>query len=479
MKKIYYILFILVLLMIGLSILEIYSFKSTKEKIKNDILSELVLDVDSLAKNIAQHLEYHSLNKIKTEPSLKNEVDNYLKSFITNNYKNVFIVYPKKNTQFFVVLADGSKKDKFDFKETFEPLEKKYWQQVIKTKKPVYFHQNIKNIWMSFLYPVVKNNELKYIIVIDFSTKPLILVNRNLETFKSNVILFSGVIFVSIIILLVFLIYDYARQHEMQNLIQELKELNDTLEDRVKEEVEKNRQKDNQLVLQSRLALMGELLSMIAHQWRQPLNAIGGIISNLKLDIAFGELSESHIKETTQKIEKLILHLSNTIDDFSKFYREEDENQFEKIEISKIIDESLNIILASIKNNNIDLKLDIQDNETIYIMPNRLKQVILNLIKNSLDALKEREIKNPYIKIKVFKKDNLIIEITDNAGGIDESIIDKVFDPYFTTKDEKNGTGIGLYMSKMIIEKMGGKLMVSNDTNGAKFTIELKEIDAN
>jgi len=479
MKKVYYIFFLLVLLMIGLSILEIYSFKNTKEKIKTDILNELVLDVDSLAKNIAHHLEYYSLKKLKNEQSLKDNIDNYLKSFVTNNYKNVFIVYPKQNTQFFVVLADGSKKDKFDFKETFEPLQKKYWEEVINTKKPIYFQQKIKDIWMSFLYPVVKNNELKYIIVIDFSTKPLMLVNRNLEMFKSNVILFSGVIFISIIILLVFLIYDYTRQHKMQHLIQELKELNDTLEDRVKEEVAKNREKDNQLVLQSRLALMGELLSMIAHQWRQPLNAIGGIISNLKLDITFGELNESHIKETTQKIEKLILHLSHTIDDFSKFYREEDENQFEKIEISKIIDESLNIIIASIKNNNIDLQLDIKNNEVIYIMPNRLKQVILNLIKNSLDALKEREIKNPYIKIEVFKNDNLIIEIKDNAGGIDESIIDKVFEPYFTTKDEKNGTGIGLYMSKMIIERMGGKLMVENDTDGAKFSIELKEINAN
>jgi len=255
-----------------------------------------------------------------------------------------------------------------------------------------------------------------------------------------------------------------------------IKELNDTLEEKVESEVEKNRQKDKQLMMQSRMALMGELLSMIAHQWRQPLNTIGGIVSNLKLDIMLGEFDEKKLGGVLDKIENLILHLSHTIDDFRKFYREENENDYKSIKISKIIDETLNITMPSFKTHNIELILNIKNDDEIYTMPNRLKQVFLNIIKNGLDSIKERDIENPYIKIEVFKEDDkLIIEIKDNAKGIDEDIKDKIFDPYFTTKDEKNGTGIGLYMSKMIVEKLNGKIFAYNDEFGAVFRIELKD----
>jgi len=463
--------------MIGLSLFEINSFQKTKDKIKEDIFNDLVVNVENLASNISFYIDKnYNLKNLKNKEFLKNRLDSYLESFISHNYKNLFIVYPKKNSKFFIALADGSKKEKFDFREIFEPLAKEHWQKVTKTKKPIYFKQKIKDIWMTYLYPVFENDKLKYIIVIDFSTKPLSLVSRNLDIFKSNVVFFTVVIFVSIIVLLVFLVYDYKRQHEMQHLVEELKELNDTLEEKVESEVEKNRQKDKQLMMQSRMALMGELLSMIAHQWRQPLNTIGGIVSNLKLDIMLGEFDEKKLGGVLDKIENLILHLSHTIDDFRKFYREENENDYKSIKISKIIDETLNITMPSFKTHNIELILNIKNDDEIYTMPNRLKQVFLNIIKNGLDSIKERDIENPYIKIEVFKEDDkLIIEIKDNAKGIDEDIKDKIFDPYFTTKDEKNGTGIGLYMSKMIVEKLNGKIFAYNDEFGAVFRIELKD----
>jgi len=476
MKKIYYLFLFLVLLFLSLSIVEIKSFFQIKQKIQQDILTELLLNVNSISQNIAIYLsKNYSLNQLKNNPKIKNQVDSYLNSFLGHNYKNLFIVYPKKNSKFFTVLADGSRKDKFDFKETFEPLQKEKWQKLLSNKHPIYFKQNIKNIWMSYLHPVFINKKLAYIIVIDFSTKPLILVNKNLNIFKSNVILFGALILISIIILMIFFIYDYKRQQDMQNLINELKKLNDTLEEKILEEVAKSRQKDKQLMLQSRLALMGELLSMIAHQWRQPLNTIGSVVSNLKLDILFNEITEKKLEESIEKIEKLIMHLSHTIDDFSNFYREDTQNEFVNVKIEQILNDTINIILPSINNNNVKLIKNIRYNKNIYIMPNRLKQVLLNLIKNSLDAIKENKVKEPFIEVDVFEdKGKVVIEVTDNAGGIQDDILDKVFDPYFSTKDAKNGTGIGLYMSKMIIEKLNGSLSVYNKKEGVVFRIELK-----
>ena len=466
----------LVILMVILSLFVFTNFNDTKQKIKNDIFQETLQNVRFVAKHITKFINKNfDFEELKKTPFLKLKVDEYLNSFITPNYKNIFILYPKNNS--FIALADGSEIDTFDFQEKFEPLNKSKWIEVLKTKKPLYFKQDIKDIWTTFLYPVVRDNQVKYILVIDFSTKPVQLVENSLSILKNNVEVFIAAIFISIIVLIMFIVYDYKRQKQLTKLIFQLKDLNNTLEERVKEELEKNAQKDKQLELQSRMALMGELLSMIAHQWRQPLNTLGGIISNLKLDLVLGSFNKDNLNETLNKMENIILHLSTTIDDFRKFYRED--NQLIKIKISKVINDSINIVMPSLKVHNIELFIETKDDFEIKTMPNRLKQVLLNIIKNASDVLIERKIDKPYVKITIIKEDNYIILIQDNAGGIKKDIIDKIFDPYFTTKDIKNGTGLGLYMSKIIIEKLNGKLEVYNDKNGAVFKIELKEIDGN
>lgn len=482
MKKTTYILGVLILVMIAFLLWASNIFQSTEYKISRDLFRYQIKEMKCFMGKINRYITVkygdNLLKTLQKHPELRNELNFYLNSFMTKKVKNLFIVYKPENEKFFRVLADGSSnpKDRFAFNEKFEPLNDKYWYKVLATKEPIVFKQKINDIWTTLLYPVVKFNRVDYIIVVDFSTLPLILINKNLEILKGNLKVIIFVMILSVIVLVIFLFYDWKRQQEMQKLILELQVLNDTLEDKVKEEIEKNREKEKQLILQSRMALMGELLSMIAHQWRQPLNVMGLVVSKLKLRSQLGVLSENEIKEAISKIDEMIKHLSNTIDDFRKFYRKEDD--LKSVKLYDIINQTLNIAKASIENKNIQVKLNIKCPKELKTFPNELKQVLLNIIKNAEDILVERKIKNPYIDISAYydKKERLcIIEIKDNAGGIREDIIDKIFNPYFTTKDERNGTGLGLYMSKQIVEeRLKGRLIAFNDDKGAVFRIELK-----
>jgi len=254
---------------------------------------------------------------------------------------------------------------------------------------------------------------------------------------------------------------------------QEIYNLNYTLESRVKEEVLKNREKDKHMLQQSRLAQMGEMISMIAHQWRQPLSAISATSISLELKAKVGKLNSDVTIKHTQKITKYSQHLSDTIDDFRDFFKPTKNKNHTSY--SKLIDSVLNIVQVSIENKDITIIQDLKTDIALETYSNEIKQVILNLFKNSEEILIEKDIQNPYIKVSTYSIDNKhILEVSDNGGGIPTDIIDKVFDPYFSTKLEKNGTGLGLYMSKTIIEEhCGGQLSVSNTSEGAVFKIEL------
>jgi len=240
---------------------------------------------------------------------------------------------------------------------------------------------------------------------------------------------------------------------------------------KVKEEEKKNKFHEEMIREQSRLAQMGEMISMIAHQWRQPLSAISAASGSLQLKAKRNRLDKETAIEIGDKIKGFSLHLSETIDDFRNFFKinkQENVTSFEKV-----LTDVLSIIEGSLKEHKIELSIKIENNQSFKTFENELKQVILNLIKNAEDALVNNKIKNPYIDIYITK--NCFI-IKDNAGGIPKNIIDKIFDPYFSTKTKKDGTGLGLYMSKMIIEDhCKGKLEVSNETTGAKFQITLGE----
>jgi signal transduction histidine kinase len=479
-----FVLGVLILAIMFLSYLFLESFISVKQDIKTQTFNFLLKEVNDFAKNIERYNNhmFGDLKQILTHnKSARDIYDEYLSSFITSNYKNVFIVYKDENSKFFRVLADGSLDplDRFEFNEKFEPKYYDKWIWVVKHKKPIYFKNDIKDIWTTYLYPVLHKGKLDYIIAIDFSTRPIKYIDDSLITFQKIFVFFTMIVIIIIIVLSIFMFYDFKRQQKMETLLKEVQNLNINLQKRVQEEVKKSREKDKQLILQSRLALMGELLSMIAHQWRQPLNVIGSVVSNMELDLMFNEINEENLKKRIAKIKDTIMYLSNTIEDFRKFYRKD--LQKVKVNVNDVIEEIMSLIQPSLMKKNIKIvkKYNCDKDTKISIFKNELKQVILNLLKNSEDILIERKIENPLIEIRTFKENNkCVVEIKDNAGGVDEEIKDKIFEPYFTTKDEKNGTGLGLYMSKMIIEqRLNGKLYEYNDKDGAVFRMEFKVED--
>ena len=256
-----------------------------------------------------------------------------------------------------------------------------------------------------------------------------------------------------------------------QNITDKIKiaTLNKTLEDKVQSEVEKNREKDKTMLQQSRLAQMGEMISMIAHQWRQPLAAISATSINLILKAKLDKLDNDSAIELGEKISEYSQHLSATIDDFRDFFKPN--KNILDTNYKKLIDSVLSIIELSVVNKNIELKQKLQSEVILSTYPNEIKQVILNLIKNAEDILLEKEIEDPVITIETEEN---ILRVRDNAGGVPQDIIEKVFNPYFSTKTKKDGTGLGLYMSKTIVEEHClGSLRVYNDEFGAVFEMEL------
>jgi len=264
-----------------------------------------------------------------------------------------------------------------------------------------------------------------------------------------------------------------------------LEELTRDLERRIKYEVAKNVKKDKHMLYQSRLAQMGEMLSMIAHQWRQPLSAISSTSIDLKMKIELETFDlenekgrreyEKYFKKGLDDIENLTQNLTITINDFKDFYKPNKEKK--SFSINDTVSRALKIIETSLITDNISIIKECNSNNLYEIFDSEVMQVILNIINNAHDNFKYKKTTNPTIKITTQDtEDGFKVEIYDNGGGISNEIFDKIFDPYFSTKHDKNGTGLGLYMSKMIIEDHHfGKLYARNiDGAGVCFSIEIQ-----
>jgi len=234
----------------------------------------------------------------------------------------------------------------------------------------------------------------------------------------------------------------------------------------------KNQQ--NLLVEQSKSAALGEMISMIAHQWRQPLQAVSILIQKLSLLKELnGEISDEMLNDVVSQVSMQLDYMSKTIDDFRDYFKPNKKK--EEVYIENVINKSMDFLSYLFKINSVKINYKNESTSKIELFLNEMVQVFINLAKNSCDAMIEREIKNRVINIFSYENNGkLFIEFEDNAGGINEKFTNKIFEPYFSTKTNKNGTGLGLYMSKTIIEQYSfGKIEVFNTEIGTKFKIEL------
>jgi len=274
------------------------------------------------------------------------------------------------------------------------------------------------------------------------------------------------------------------KNKELQTLQDQLLRLNKSLETKVADAVNDVLKKDAYLLHQSRLVQMGEMLSMIAHQWKQPLSSISSMQISIRMAIELERFElkdekqrEEFLEFVHQKLDKIAANtqnLSQIISNFSDFYKPN--KKAEVLKLDEVIMKACSLVEDNMDANNISISMSLHSDAVVRLHENEFMQVILNLLNNARDQLVEKHIEDAKIKIKSYDwNGDVILEISDNALGIKEEIIENIFDPYFSTKLEKNGTGLGLYMSKQIIEEYhNGSISVKNDKDGAVFTIKLE-----
>ena len=295
---------------------------------------------------------------------------------------------------------------------------------------------------------------------------------RNTDKIFNVIIIFSiisiFIVFLFSVILSLLIIDNFRKlhnslEHKVEEKTKELQELNKYLEIKISKEVSQNRKKDIIMFQQARFASLGEMLNNIAHQWRQPLGSITMIIQSFQTKMSLGKLTASFVDEKVNDALLLASSMSNTLDDFRNFFSP---NKIKsEFHIKNCLEHSIELSKYFLNQENIQVTLKIRNNVKINSYYNELSHVFLNLISNSKDALASNVDKNDrIIKIVVNRfKNHLVINFVDNGGGIPKEILPKIFEPYYTTKYKSAGTGIGLYMSKQIIEKhMNGEILCKN-----------------
>ncbi|NOX14962.1 MAG: HAMP domain-containing protein [Epsilonproteobacteria bacterium] len=266
-----------------------------------------------------------------------------------------------------------------------------------------------------------------------------------------------------------------ASSSELNRLKEVMNQMLGNLEDRIVLEINNRTKQEQLLIQQSKLASMGNMIGNIAHQWRQPLSEINAVLMNMQVKKEHNDLSDVAFEQSIQECDIILAHMSNTINDFQNFFKPSKEKS--RFSLQAECKNASYIIEASLKYNSISFEIDIEQDCQIFGYPREFSQAILNILSNAKDVLVERKIKKPYIKLILKKgKKYALVKIEDNAGGIKENILERIFEPYFTTKHATQGTGIGLYMSKIIIEdNMHGYIDMQNGKNGAIFTIKLMQ----
>lgn len=267
------------------------------------------------------------------------------------------------------------------------------------------------------------------------------------------------------------LIDQYNKQTEQYEKV--LKENSFFLKQMDKRDILANQQdakKDKLIEQKSRLAAMGEMIDAVAHQWKQPLNAISLVMEMLEDDYKKGDVTQTYIKDVGETVHFQIDHMISTLNEFRSFLRPSTKN--ENFYIKEVLDNIQILMKDELTSQNINLVLDIDKTLKAYGNKNELKHIFINLINNSIDAFNEREIQKRNIYIRCYKEnDHTFIEVEDNAGGIPQTVLNTIFDANVTTKKNRSGTGIGLYVSAQIVKKNNATIKARNSESGAIFTI--------
>jgi len=260
---------------------------------------------------------------------------------------------------------------------------------------------------------------------------------------------------------------------QRQQTQEELNVINSSLEERIADAISELRKKDNLLLQQSKLAAMGELLSNIAHQWRQPLNNIAVSIQTMQYLNKAGELSQEEMDRSIKTVMDILFYMSGTIDDFRGFFIKDREKR--EFVLQEVVDKTLNLVRPTLDDKKIIVSVTAEPDIRAIGYPNEYAQALMNILYNARDALLEKQVQGPSITIVIRQEDGRsVLTVSDNAGGIPQQILPQIFEPYVTTKGPSQGTGIGLYMAKTMIERnMGGTLTARNTAEGAEFRIVL------
>ena len=451
------------------TIIDILNYNATKEGVSESSVKEdatRLLNNISFQKNKSNYFFVYDVKNI-------NGGDDFARMIVNPNRPDLLGKLISTNYQD----ADG-KKFREEFMKNIRSNEESFTQYSYKkpgfkdTQQKLSYFKYYKN-WNWIIARGVYIDDVEN----ELAEKRVDLEKRVNAQIGQNIVLF--ILFLSVGILVSFVVSQKIDevlknyQNKVQAKTDELEELNDTLEKRVDQELEKNREKEQLLVQKSRFIALGEMISNIAHQWRQPLSELSSILMFIKFKHSINSLDKETMEKKLSEADKVLDFMSHTIDDFRNFFIPKKEK--EEVYLYKIIDSVMAIVSSSLENNKIKVISTVDANIKLKTYVNEYEQVLLNIIKNAKDVLIDKNIKDPYIKITAYEEsDYVVLFVEDNGGGITVEPKGKIFEPYFSTKDDSNGTGIGLYMSKIIIDKnMKGKLRVRNTRNGAKFGIHI------
>ncbi len=272
-------------------------------------------------------------------------------------------------------------------------------------------------------------------------------------------------------------ITDISEQKQLEKTLIEQKQhintLNKDLTKQVELEVAANRNKDHIMYQQARLASMGEMVANIAHQWRQPLNIIALIIQDFYISSQLGTLEREKVEKEYDRANTVLQYMSSTIDDFRTYFQHNDKG--ERFSIQSSVDSVLTLVSKSMEYNKIAITCDVDENATVFGHKNEFVQTLINLVNNAREAIMSQKIADGVIKVKAYiEKDSVHVLVQDNGGGIDDDYLEQIFEPYFTTKHQTQGTGLGLYMGyQIIVNNLGGSIKVENREGGTCFHMTL------